>query len=154
MVLDFIAQRPETLAQLMAVKIGAEPVRSVHTRWIQRLPAVFDRIERGVHNNAMRVKVRIELPTRFVPEAGRHEITCHALAVLPCFPYPRFRPLFELQHSLSDRPIVQFQDALILVKPDHRNALWRCNCEVEKDPSIGFYPFAVISDRVQPLAQT
>ena len=78
----------------MAVKIRGEPVRPIHAGRVQCLPAVFHRIERGVHHDAMRMEMGIEFPAGIVPEARRHEIARYALTVLPRFTHARLRQLF------------------------------------------------------------
>ena len=54
-VVDFVAQCAQPLAQFMSIKIRGVTVRPVHACRMQRLPAIFHRIESGVHHDAMRV---------------------------------------------------------------------------------------------------
>ena len=154
MVFDLVAQCPEAPAQLMPVKICGKPMRAVHPGRVERLPAVLRRIERGVENHAMRMQMGIKFPAGFMPETCGHDVSGHPFPVLAGLPNSGFRPLLKFKHGLPDGLLMQRQNAGILKQPHHRNALGRCNREVEKDAPVGDDRIAFLTDRVHPLAQS
>ena len=82
MVLDFIAQHSESLAQLMPVQIGGKPMHPVHAGCFKRLPTIFHWVKGCVHDDAMRMQMRVQFPAGLMPKSRRHQIARYPLGPL------------------------------------------------------------------------
>jgi len=139
-VLDLIAESPQPFAQFVKVMVLDKLLGAVHALRLEGLPTPFHWVEGGVHHHAVRVEMGVQFPAGVMAERGAHEVAGRPFTVLAGHPHPRFREFLQLGHGQPDRPVVQFNDPLVLAERHDRNALRWPDCEVVKDAPVRHLP--------------
>jgi len=97
--------------------------------------------------------VRVEFPACVVPKVGADEVSGDAIFILAGFANARFRQLLKLGHCQSDGPVVQFDNAGVLVQGDNGDALWRADRKIVEHAPVQSLMAVLAADGLHSLRQ-